>query len=101
VLKQKGVDADADQTDRQSRSEIKTQMLSLKRSGQSLPQRLARLDRSSEWSRACPDARKSQSQFFLLRLRFCRVLQIAAPTWSISIGSADILTVGGNGHAGT
>ena len=74
MLKKKRVDADADQNDRETRSEIKAEMLGLQRRGQPLPQRLARrmLDRSSEWNRTGSHARKNQSQFLLLRLRSCQ-----------------------------
>jgi hypothetical protein len=86
VLKQKRVDADADQSDPETRSETEAQTIDLQRRGQPLPQRLARLNRSSEWNRACPDARKSQSQLLLLRLPSCWVLQIPPLTCSTSIG---------------
>ena len=74
MLKKKRVDANADQTNCQARSEIKVQMLGLQPPGQLLPQRLSggTLERSSQRNRTGPDARKNQSQFFLLRLRSCQ-----------------------------
>ena len=77
VLKKKRVDANADQTDRKTRTEIKGQMLGLEPPSQPLPQRLAggMVQRSPERSRTGSDARKNQSQFFLLRPRFCQSCQ--------------------------
>jgi hypothetical protein len=66
MLKEKRIDADADQNHRQARAQVEAQVLGFDEAGQPLPQRQAggTLDRTPERNRTGPDARKSQSQVF-------------------------------------
>ena len=100
MLKKERVDADADQTDRETGPEIEGQTLGLQPRGRPLPQRLAwgALEGSLERNRTGSDARKSQSQLFLLRLRSCqswlefesRGVQRTARRWARNLASEEL-----------